>query len=144
MIDKNRPQIRRTTPQGVTVIEFHDQRGEYFDVRGDPVGEAQARSAGYDVEAGKRARRKRELEEQAQKRVDKQIAQEFGSIPDELAREFDTGSAAGAGSLSLKEGPRGKWSVIEDDGRVLVDGLSKKEAEESLADLSGRGEAAPV
>lgn len=132
MIDKNRPQIRRTTPNGITVVEFHDQRGEYFDVRGNPISEPIATAAGYDVKVGKREKKRRELEAEAKERIEKRIASEFGDI--EKALDADEASAG----LRMVEEAKGKWSVLDSD-RVLVSGLTKKEAEEAFEAYQGMG-----
>lgn len=136
MIDKNRPQVRRTAPHGhtgIVVVEFKDQPGEYFDLRGGEVPETTARAAGYDVEAGRRAKRKRELETEARKRVEKQVAEEFGDIDEQLDEEFKDGG------LEVKQIDR-RWGVVDADGRVLVNDLSKREADQALADLRTRGD----
>lgn len=133
MIDKNRPQIIRTTSNGVNVVEFKDQPGDYFDGKGNAVPDTTARAAGYDVEAGKRERRRRELEREARERVEKQIQEEFEDIDERVEKEFADG-----GLRVAKVGSR--WGVIDADDRVLVEDLTKREAEDAFEDLRTRGE----
>lgn len=134
MIDKNRPQIRKMSPDGITVVEFCDQPGEYFDARGNELGEEHAAKAGYNVEAGRRAKRRRELEREAQERVEQQMREEYGQIDQKLDGEF-----ARDGLRVEKRGR--KYAVVEEStGIPLVDDLTKAEAEEAFEDLRSRGE----
>ena len=145
-IDRNRGTLERTNRDGITVIEFHDDPGAYFDRSGNPVPDETAESAGFDVTSGKIERRKRELIADATAKAEaearealqaagRQAEAEVRGETAEPAEPCETETPDGAGPKIRRVGRT--WVVESADGEILAEGLKKPEAEDLVAQLTG-------
>ena len=129
-IDRSRAYLKKTTRRGAGIYQFEDEPGTYRNEHGDPVDDAEAGEAGFDVASGKRARRRRELEAEAKKQVDIQMLEADEAIEVKLAEE-----AGEAPPIPHIEKTGRKWSVIDAAGNETAGDLTKKEASDLLDEV---------
>ena len=132
MIDKNRALVQRTTAAGISVHEFKDAPGEYFDVNGQPVADHLAEEAGFDIVGGRKEKRRRELYAKKQAEIDAELEREFREIDAKVAAEPEAPVTE-----QYKAEKRGSAYVVLDlRGAEVANGLSKREADALVKDFN--------
>ena len=135
-MDYNRGSTTRSTSTGISVVEFDDAPGQYYSLAGHPIDEATARSAGFDVDASKKEKRRIDLYEAAKKKADEQVEREMDAIASDAIDDSDIPLATDG--TRMERAGRGKFNVIGSDGTMLGEGLSRRDATKLLADSQGR------
>jgi hypothetical protein len=129
-INYNRGVVKRTTTSGVQVCEYKDEPGTYYNTSGEPVEDELAKLAGFDVVEGQRSRRRRELEAEAQKNIEAQLAAETGAIEDKIAEEFDD-----VPTIPYVKRVGHRYSVFDAQNKEVANELTKKEANTMLEEI---------
>ena len=128
--DRKRAYRKRMSLRGVPVYEYKDEPGVYYSMSGASVDDAEAESAGYNVEEGKKNRRRRELEAEAQKNIEAQLAAETGAIEDKIAEEFDD-----VPTIPYVKKVGYRYSVFDAQNKEIANELTKKEANAMLEEI---------
>jgi hypothetical protein len=144
--------IRRIPISGIQVAEYGDYPGEYYSMGGEPIPDDMAAQAGFDVAEGRKEKRRRELRAEADKKIDEQIAKESQEIEEKLAVEESErgkrGQKAEPGEVHIQVGSNlraihrggGRYRVVDSEGNVVTDGLSKTEADRFISDAAAAEE----
>ena len=127
---RSRPHTQRMTRQGARIYEFADEPGTYYNANGGLVDDDRGRDAGFDIAAGKKARRRRELEEEARKQVDIQMLEADEAIEVKLAEE-----AGEELPIPHTKKVGKKWSVFDAVGNETAGDMTKKEADALLEEV---------
>lgn len=129
-VDLDRGCTIRIHPSGFRVIMYKDAPGEYLGERGEPMTEAIAAQAGFDVDAlGRERAKKKRLDEYRAK-----VEQEFADGQEEL----EALTAMSPEGLQVKHIGKGKYGILDEAGnRVTKNPLTKAEAEALIRDMSG-------
>ncbi len=164
LIDRNRGTTEKNTPAGLTVIQFNDEPGAYYDRKGKPVSARDAREAGFDVlldSIEKRTREKiaeatdeahaeaTELRRHAAEEAEAEVLAEvlvddaadparerFREPAPTLTPEAETTEPTEpTGPTKVRAGRA--WNVIGADGTVISEALNKADADDLLRDLQG-------
>jgi hypothetical protein len=143
--------VRRVPISGVQIVEYHERPGEYYFIGGDPAPEDLAQQARFDVVAGRKEKRRRELMAEAQEKIDEQIAKEEKAVERKVAKEEAEREAApevAAEEVHVQPGTDlkaehrggGRYRVVDATGRVVQDGLRKAEADAFISDAAAAEE----
>jgi len=147
--------VRRVPTSGVQVVEYNEQPGVYYTISGEVVeNEDWPVQAGFDVVAGRKERRRRELMADAERKIAEQIAAEEAEIEKQVEGEEATRKAeptpAGdaqdevhvqkGASLQAVHRGGGRYRVEDASGDVIADGLSKKDADQFISDAAAAEE----
>lgn len=149
-IDYNRGTISRNTPSGIRVIEYQDEPGNYYSLAGNPIDEETARAANFDVEASRKKNRREQLYAEAKAKADSQVERDFDSIERSVEEESSApeespafGSGSGTGPIEplparMEKAGHGRWNVLDGEGKVVAEEVSKNAATRLVADLQRR------
>lgn len=125
--DRTQPYTKRRTRTGFAIFEHAHAPGVYCNANGGEVDHEQAKDAGFNVEEGKRSRRRQELEKEALANIDAQMAAEAGAIEDKIADEFDD-----VPTIPYMKKVGTKYSVFDAKNIEVAAKLTKREAQETL------------
>lgn len=154
-IDYNRGTISRNTPSGIRVIEYEDEPGKYYSLAGKPVDGKTAKAAGFDTEKSRKRNRRTELYAEAQAKADAQVEREMESIAKSVDREMEsitkrvekepaeTEESPGSESADpvpahMEKAGHGRWNVLDGEGKVVAEDVSRHQATRMVANLQGR------
>lgn len=152
-IDYNRGTISRNTPSGIRVIEYEDEPGKYYSLAGKPVDEKTAKAAGFDTEKSRKRNRRTELYAEAQRKADAQVEREMESIAKSVDREIESISKfveeepaeteespdpVPVQPAHMEKAGHGRWNVLDGEGKVVAEDVSKNQAARLVAELQGR------
>jgi hypothetical protein len=152
--------VRRVPTTGVQVVEYREEPGVYYTISGEVIdNEDWPVQAGFDVVAGRRERRRRELLREAERKIAEQVAAEDAAIektltgeenarkprpkaaddPEESAPQNEVHVQKGASLQAVHRGG-GRYRVEDAGGNMIADGLSKKDADQFISDAAAAEE----
>jgi hypothetical protein len=135
-IDRNRGGVQRSTPSGIKVFEYSDEPGVYYTMKGVPVSDEIASEARFDVEAGRKERRRRELYDEAREKADRQVEEEMEKIDQDGGAPATNVPPPAGTNLSMVHRGGGRYEIQDPEGNSVLDGtLTKKEAKAFLAEM---------
>jgi hypothetical protein len=144
--------VRRVPISGIQVVEYDEEPGVYYTITGQVIGEDKnwAQQAGFDVVAGRKEKRRRELMLEAEEKIAEQVEKEAADIEARIAEEEAEreDSQGGPGEVHVQPGAElravhrggGKYQVEDSQGGVLASKLSKKEADQFISDAAAAEE----